>query len=55
MFVGKVVRQSRMKGVLIRKWFRSKQVEWEIAQNNGMDNFVDITVALRDGSGVARQ
>ena len=27
------MRQNRAKGVLIRKWYRSKQVEWEIVQN----------------------
>ena len=32
MVVGKVVRQSRAKGMLIRKWYRSKQVEWELCE-----------------------
>ena len=39
------MRQSRAKGVLIRKWYRSKQVEWEIVQNGR--NWIDCVGKLK--------
>ena len=46
-----------MKGVLIRKWCGSKQVEWELVesgQNGAICGVSEITVALRDENVVAR-
>ena len=54
--------------MLIRKWYGSKQVEWELWKTERFGSILlvswsgsgvcglgaEITVALRDGSGVAR-